>query len=233
MIAGPQPPLLTAQPALESNGYFSRRRTGRDGGEPTWEIAYLFPVQGNWTERDYFNLERIGLDWVRAELSNGHLEMLPMPTEIHQDIIGFLWSLLHAFITPRKLGKVLFSGLRVRLQNGDDPKYREPDVAFMKAENAQRRHNEFWEGADLAMEVVSGDAKEHERDYVIKVQEYAEAGISEYWIIDPGEMRVRVLKLVNGAYQVHADFGPGTIATSVLLPGFAVPVSDIFASEEA
>src|SRR5262245_41464599 len=138
---------------------------------PTLEIASLFPTQGNWTERDYFNLERIGVEWVRAELADGRLEVLPMPTELHQDILSLLLDELKAFVVPRKLGKLSFAGLRVRVRNGINPKYREPDLAFMKAENAQRRHNEFWEGADLVMEIVSGDLKDRERDYVIKVQE--------------------------------------------------------------
>jgi Uma2 family endonuclease len=114
----------------------------------------------------------------------------------------------------------------VRLKKGN---IREPDVVYMKAENARRRRNEYWEGADLVIEVVSPDHKDRERDLKTKRQEYARAGIPEYWIIDPQEKVIRVLTLEGKAYKVHGDFGPGTRATSVLLPGFALDVDKALA----
>ena len=55
-------------------------------------------------------------------------------------------------MTAGNLGEVLFAGVRVRLWPG---KFREPDVLFMRAEHAGRITDEYWEGADLVMEVVS------------------------------------------------------------------------------
>jgi len=198
--------------------------------EPTWEIAYFFPAQGSWTEMEYLDLDRICGDRIRVELTNGRLEFLPMPTEIHQSIIGFLLGVLQAFVGPARLGKASFSGIRVRVRDGLSPKYREPDIAFMKTENALRRHNEYWEGADLVMEIVSGDPADRARDYVAKVKEYAEAGIAEYWIVDPDEQRIRILTLVGSAYQLHGDFLPGANAAGALLPEFAVAVNDVLAA---
>jgi len=45
-----------------------------------------------------------------------------------------------------------------------------------------RRHNKYWEGADLVKEVVSGSEDDRQRDLVTKRREYAQAGIPEYWI---------------------------------------------------
>ena len=64
----------------------------------------------------------------------------------------------------------------------------------------------------------------------MKREEYAAAGIREYWIIDPETEAITVLKLVDDEYQVHGEFKPGSIATSVLLPGFKLNVSDVFAA---
>jgi Uma2 family endonuclease len=188
---------------------------------PAWEVAYLFPAQGQWTEQDYFDLEEIGHFKPRLELSNGRLEVLTMPTELHQLIVAYLLDLLKAFTQTHAPGMVLFTGLRVRLWKRT---FREPDVIYMKAEHAHRRHNEYWEGADLVMEVVSPDPKDRERDLRIKVRQYARAGIPEYWIIDPQERLIRVLTLVGKAYKLHGKFTPGMEATSALLPGFAVSV---------
>src|SRR5712691_11899026 len=154
-------------------------------GEPAWEVAYLFPAQGTWTESEYLDLPGNRL----VELSNGFLEVLPMPTMSHQMIVAFLLRALLAFVEPRTLGTVLVAALRVRLWQR---KFREPDVVFMLAEHADRMGEKYWEGADLVMEVVSEDEKSRERDLKIKPAEYARARIPEYWIIDPQQARITV-----------------------------------------
>jgi Uma2 family endonuclease len=199
------------------------------GRKPAWEIAYLFPAQGTWTESDYWDLTTLHDRRPLVELSNGCLEVLPMPTELHQLIAALFYELLRAFTQTHAPGIVLFSGLRLRLKKGRKARFREPDVVYLKAENAHLRHAKFWDRADLAMEIVSDDPKDRKRDLETKPREYAEAGIPEYWIIDPEQQRVRVLTLEGGAYKVHGDFGPGTLATSVLLPGFAVAVDQLLA----
>src|SRR5262249_38181731 len=142
----------------------------------------------------------------------------------------FLFTMLCAFTEVHAPGVVLFSGMKVRLQKGARARFRDPDVLYMKAEHARRRHEKFWDRADLVMEVVSPDPKDRERDLEVKPREYARAGISEYWIIDPEQRQIRVLTLEGRTYKLHGDFGPGMQATSVLLPGFAVSVDAVFAS---
>jgi Uma2 family endonuclease len=116
--------------------------------------------------------------------------------------------------------------LRVQLWAG---KFREPDVVFMRAENAARIGEPFWEGADLVMEVVSQD--DRRRDLDIKRGEYAQAGIPEYWIVDPQGARITVLRLDGATYDVHGEFPAGTRATSHLLPGFGVDVTAALAGK--
>jgi len=188
--------------------------------EPTWAIAYLFPYQGRWSEADYLALDTNHL----VEFTDGYVEVLPMPTISHQRIVFFLQQLLSAFVTEYGLGEALAAPLRVRLRTG---KYREPDVIFLSTERAAQTEK-YPDGADLVMEVVSPD--DPERDYIQKRAEYAEAGIPEYWIVDPQEQRITVLRLVDAEYAVHGEFTSGTQATSVLLDGFAADVADVFAA---
>jgi Uma2 family endonuclease len=197
------------------------------GGEPTWDVAALFPAQGTWRESDYFALEgfRDGVHPL-LELVNGHLEVLPMPTELHQFIMLFLVEVLRAYTQVHAPGAVLCAGMKVRLRSGA---YREPDVLYIKAEHAHRRRNEYWEGADLVMEIVSSSPKDRQRDLEEKRLDYARARIPEYWLIDPEERWIRVLTLKGRTYRVHGEFGPGAQATSVLLPGFAVAVDTVLA----
>jgi Uma2 family endonuclease len=190
--------------------------------EPTWEIAYLFPNQGNWSEEDYLALNGNSL----VEFSDGFLEVLPMPTTSHQLLVLHLYGLLLAFTSAGGLGTVVVAPLRVRLWRG---KFREPDVVFMRAEHADRIGEEFWKGADLVMQVVSHDEEDRRRDLVTKRREYARAGIAEYWIVDPQDERITVLRLSGKRYVVHGEFAKGTAASSHLLRGFSVDVSEAFA----
>jgi Uma2 family endonuclease len=193
-------------------------------GEPAWNVALLFPSQGNWTEQEYLALETNQL----VELSDGWLEVLPMPLPYHQLIVKLLYDLLNAFVNAHASGKVLFAPLPIRLW---PEKMREPDVLYLRPRRL-RNLKKPPEGADLVMEVVSGTPDVRKRDLVIKRKEYAKAGIAEYWIVDPDERKITVLTLGKKAYRVHGVFAPGSVATSVLLPGFAVDVTATLAAGE-
>jgi Uma2 family endonuclease len=130
------------------------------------------------------------------------------------------------FTTKHDLGMVLVAGTRVRLWPGT---IREPDIAFMRKEHAGRMINKFWKGADLVMEIVSGGAEDRNRDLKVKRQGYAKAGIPEYWIVDPREELITVLRLDGKEYAVHGEYPQGATATSHLLPGFSVDVTTAFA----
>lgn len=195
--------------------------------EPTWDVAKLFPFQGGWSESDYLALSESTNQLV--ELKQGRVEVLPMPTMAHQLIVTFLYDAIRAFARPKNLGIALIAPLRVRLAPGE---FREPDVIFMLKEHRVRAANEFWEGADLIMEVVSRDPGSQKRDLVEKRADYESAGVPEYWIVDPFEKRITVLTLDGSAYAVYGEFEPGQQAGSQLLPGFAVEVAEVFQAAE-
>ena len=81
-------------------------------------------------------------------------------------------------------------------------------------------------GADLVAEIVSPDGPE--RDLVEKRADYAEAGIPEFWIVDPRHDTITVLTLRDGNYVEHGVFLRGQSATSPLLGGVAVDVAATF-----
>ncbi len=192
------------------------RATGEP--EPTWEIAQLFPAQGDWSEEEYFALETKRL----VEYSDGFLDILPTPTIFHQLILQFLYSQLDAFVAANDLGTVVLAGYKVRLRAR---KYREPDILFIKAAKRDRIKKQYCERPDLVIEVVSEKNRAHDID--IKRREYAKAGIPEYWIIDAEEetITVLVLKARQRKYGVHGAFRKGMAANSKTLPGFVVDVS--------
>jgi Uma2 family endonuclease len=194
--------------------------------EPTWAIAALFPRQGQWSEGEYLRLDTNRI----VELSDGFLEVPPLPTMSHQLISAYLYGVLLAFVSGRKLGTVIYAAVPMRLRRG---KYREPDILFMSKEHADRIHEEYWERADLVMEIVSKDRKDRKRDLVEKRAEYARAKIPEYWIIDPAKGTITVLWLSGNRYVVHGEFSRGDTASSRLLSGFSIDVTAAFASAAA
>ncbi len=183
-------------------------------------VRRAVPRQGCWSDNDYLWLadrcERL------VEITDGRIEELPMPTETHQLVLQFLYGAFAAFVKPRG-GIVLFAAFPLRVREG---KYREPDLLLLLDAADSRRANAGWTGADLVLEVVSPD--DPARDYVVKRDDYAEAGIPEYWIVDPSIETVAVLTLRNGTYAEHGTFRGGEIATSPLLAGFVVDIAAIF-----
>jgi Uma2 family endonuclease len=77
--------------------------------------------------------------------------------------------------------------------------------------------------------VLRPDALPHS---ITKPAEYAQAGISEYWIVDPEQRKITVWVLDQGQYRLHGKFGLHEAATSVLLSGFQAPVGDVLAAGE-
>ena len=79
--------------------------------EQDWKelLEDLLPPQGRWSEDEYLVLtdHRNRL----VEFTDGFLEALPMPTDKHQSVLGFLYVIFLQFVQPLG-GKVQFSPMR-------------------------------------------------------------------------------------------------------------------------
>ena len=186
----------------------------------TFQVAELFPAQGEWAESDYFSLP----DTNRLmELNEGLLIMPPHPTQSHQYSVLELAVQLRRFVQPRDLGEVYVAPLPVRLWSG---KVREPDVLFMAKEHADRMAEQYFGPPDLVMEVTSPSTIHTDRAQ--KAAEYARAGIREYWLIDPNARTVEVLALAGQKYEPAGAWSVGENARSAVLIGFEVVVARLF-----
>ena len=189
-------------------------------GQPAWRMALLFPPQGSWTEQEYLAIDA----GRQIEFDRGCVEVLDLPTKEHQRIVRFVFLLIESFVSGRGLGEVFFAPIPVRLW---DQKYREPDLVFIR----QGRENvgRYPDGADLVVEVLSESPSDRKRDLETKVDEYAQAGIQEYWIVDPAMSTVMILSLVDSKYAAQS-FAVGDIATSKILNGISLDVKALFES---
>lgn len=184
---------------------------------PAWEVALLFPAQGTWTQEEYLALTDSTNNLV--EYTQGQIEVLPIPTEKHQRILEFIFLIIREVMQSIG-GRAFFSPLRLYIAPST---YREPDLLLVLDKHDPRRADSYWSGADLVLEVVSPDNPE--RDWVRKRTDYAQAGIPEYWIVDPQQEQIAVLRLDGDQYVEYGLFTRGQVATSALLPDLHVDVS--------
>lgn len=183
-------------------------------------LLELLPDQGEWSEEEYLWLT----DHTKrlVEFTDGFLQVLPMPTDRHQALLGFMFLAFHNFLVPLG-GKVQFAALRLQLRTG---KFREPDLLLVRDAKDPRRQNRFWTGADLVLEVVSKDNRQ--RDLVDKRHDYADARIPEYWIVNPLTETILVYRLRARKYPKASTYARGSRAVSHLFLDFSVSVDEVF-----
>ena len=149
--------------------------------------------------------------------------MPPHPTRSHQIAVEELYIRLHAFVQERELGEVHIAPLPVRLRPG---KIREPDIFFIAKGHANRIGEKTCGVPDLVMEIISPGTQEIDRGE--KFFEYAQARVTEYWLVDPDKGRIDAYTLKGNAYELMERYKPGETACSELLSGFEVLVDEVF-----
>lgn len=128
----------------------------------------------------------------RAELLNGEMFMMASPTATHQAILS--WLHVEIYTKIRDKGgkcKAFVSPFAVYLMN-DEKNYVEPDVVVIC--DRGKLDNKGCHGApDWAVEIVSPSSKK--LDFYKKLDAYKNAGVREYWIIEPSKKAVIVYNL--------------------------------------
>jgi Uma2 family endonuclease len=151
-----------------------------------------------------------------AEWVDGEVIIHMPPKNIHQVTLGFLYELLALFTRLFELGEVRIAPFEVKLK--PDGSSREPDIFFLARENLTRLTEERVIGpADLIIEIISGDSVR--RDRHDKFREYREAGVREYWLIDPrhGKQRADFFRLDEaGEYELYATEDDERVESQVL-----------------
>ncbi len=164
-------------------------------------------------------------DGQKADLIDGVIYMASPDSKINNTLNGFLFRLMCDYIEARGIeGFVFFSHYSCRISDIRAP---EPDVGYVRPENADRVHeNEMDGGPDIAVEIVSRDSVQ--RDYGEKRELYQAAGVEEYWIVDPRMQRAQFLRLKGGRYEL-AMLESNRIFRSSVIPGFWLDVNWLLA----
>ena len=179
------------------------------------------PPQGSWTYEDYAALSADGR---RYEIVNGVLVMAPVPTPEHQDIVGEIYVALRAYVKLAGLGRVFMGPLDVQLSPENTF---QPDLVVLLNAHLERVAEKKISGApDLAVEIASPSTAAYDR--LTKYEKYAQAGITEYWIVKPTRRTVEVLVLERGEYRSLGVFSEQATLPSRVIPGLPVRVEQFF-----
>ncbi|NJL20560.1 MAG: Uma2 family endonuclease [Leptolyngbyaceae cyanobacterium SM1_3_5] len=155
-------------------------------------------------------------DWARLGLPEGRCEFvdewelneLPSESEPNDFIANLLMVLLASSgVAPLRLIRPHSCEIEVE----GNPKTRFPDLVILREEHLSLTQKRLFirlhmAAPQLVAEVVSPGDGNRKRDYEAKRDQYQQRGIPEYWLINPTEQSITVLKLEAGEYVEHGVF---------------------------
>jgi Uma2 family endonuclease len=198
---------LTADSCLQGGKQMAMREATSTEAKPT-RLKMSYEEFLAWADED-----------THAEWVNGEVIVHRPPKDIHQATLGFLYLLLGLFVDLFYLGKIRVAPFEMKATPQGSA--REPDILFIANENLARLTEERLAGlADLIIEIISADSVY--RDRRDKFIEYRDAGVPEYWIIDPrpDKQRADFFRLdERGEYVLFATEDDAQVKAHVL-PGF-------------
>lgn len=151
-----------------------------------------------YTEDDYYNFP----DDIRAELINGQIYNMSAPSRIHQEFLMFLSKTIANYIDSKNGPcRIYPAPFAVKLFSDCNHTIVEPDISVICDPN--KLTDKGCSGApDWIIEIVSPSTSSH--DYIRKLNLYANAGVKEYWIVDPTKKSIYVYHLEETKFAADA-----------------------------
>ena len=187
---------------------------------PAEKMRYTFADALTWEEHE------------RIEIIDGEAVMMAPPIRIHQEISGELFFQFANYLRGKGC-KVYAAPFAVRPfeKDGESPEdvdtVVEPDIAVI-CDPAKLDKYGCRGAPDLIIEILSPSTRRHDR--LVKLNLYQQAGVREYWIVDPENRSVQVfLPELNGSFRIHEDYGREDVARVNVLEGCLIELSKVFA----
>ncbi|CAH0999492.1 hypothetical protein LEM8419_00792 [Neolewinella maritima] len=166
---------------------------------------------------------------IKAEFINGEIVVHSPALRQHNQTVKYISFMLEDYTSKYDLGEVAIEKALVALERNDF----EPDICFWHKETADTFSDKlmYYPAPDLVVEVLSKSSTDQDRG--VKFRSYEEAGVSEYWIVDPNLHTIDQFVLGQDkaerlVLQVHAQLQVSEHLTSSVLPGFTVPFKAFF-----
>lgn len=156
-----------------------------------------------------------------AEWVDGEVIVMSPASKSHQKLVKFLIMILGAFIEAHDLGELLPAPFQMK--SGSDMPGREPDLVFVGTEHLDRLKENYLNGpADLVVEIISPDSRA--RDRGDKYYEYEQAGVREYWLLDPARKQAEFYRLGTDGIYASATIANDGIFHSDVIEGLWLKV---------
>jgi Uma2 family endonuclease len=178
------------------------------------------PVDTRLTYEDYCLLPN---DGKRYEIIEGELFVTPAPIRPHQKVVSNLVYYLNEYVKTRGGGEVYPAPFDVVFSRFDVV---EPDLLYVSEARSSVLTEKNVQGApDLVVEVLSESTAEMDRTTKLKL--YAKHGVTEYWIIDPSNLRTQIFRRAGEGLELAAELTATGSLTSPLFPGFCLPLAKL------
>jgi Uma2 family endonuclease len=170
---------------------------------------------GSWVYEDLFSLPDDGR---RYEIIEGALYEMPSPSWDHATTIMNLIALLLPVVTA--LGGVLRTAPVDVFFAGADPV--QPDIlGLLPGWSGEVQHRGPQGAPDLVIEVLSPSNRGH--DLLTKRALYGQAGVREYWIVDPAGKSIEILSPHRDAlYTRQSASGADALISPLLETSFSI-----------
>lgn len=157
-------------------------------------------------------------DEVEMELSEGQIVVMTKPGYVHQRVVRRLARLLEDYCERTGWGEFVVDML-VRLSEYTT---RAPDLSGVRRERVSIiGPDRLEQPPDLAIEVHSRNRAE---DRGPKFEQYREAGVPAYWMIDPASRSLEAYRLQDGEYVLVWHGRHDAVFRPDELPGFELPL---------
>ena len=184
------------------------------------QSVYGVKRQGMYDLDDYYALP----DDVRAELIDGVIYDMGMPSTVHQYLITKICHAIYSYIEEKGGHCMVFPASPGVQIDCDDRSMLVPDLVVV-CDPAKLRRRNIMGAPDFVIEILSPSSVR--RDTKIKLAKYAAAGVREYWVVDPDRERVCVYWTPED--DIAAVYGPqDNVPVGIFSGELKIPMREIF-----
>jgi len=180
----------------------------------------LVDYNRKYTFSDYLKWD----DDIRYELIDGTPYLMASPTVQHQEILGHLYVQFYNLLKGKKC-KVFLAPFDVRL-NADtlDNTVVQPDLVVICNDEIMMKTGCVG-GPDMAIEILSPSTSRMDRN--LKFNKFLQAGVREYWIVDP-ETKTLAVHILKDEDYILRPYCDDNIVPVHILEGCSINLSEVF-----
>ena len=164
----------------------------------------------------------------RCELIRGEIRTMAPASPFHGEVTHELARRIGNHVVEHMLGKCYTAETGFRLRDPDDPEapptVRAPDLSLLSFEDAERVRGEAFGTTPPRLALETSSPSDRIGEVSRKIRWWLARGVEEVWSVDPANRTVAI----HSKTGVRLFQGGEVVASSGVLPGFEVPLVDVF-----